>query len=214
MPAEHLDETATAILSAASRRFLHYGYGKTTMSEIAKDCNMSTGNLYRYFPSKLDIAEMFVRVLRGEQVENLRAVLQMSDRSPAEKLRDFFLLKFKIAYDRFHDKPKAYELSSELLSQRPQVAVEWENAEGRVLSEILQMGTVAKTFAIDDFAGTTKILQDAAYRFTSPAVFHEGEFEALAIELNGVIDLILDGFAFRAARKWGSENQISKAQAN
>ena len=74
MPNEHLDEIATQILDAASRRFLHYGYGKTTMSEIAKDCNMSTGNLYRYFPSKLDIAEMFVRVLRGEQVDKARVL--------------------------------------------------------------------------------------------------------------------------------------------
>ena len=43
---DNLDETALRILEAASDRFLHYGYGKTTMSEIAKDCNMSTGNLY------------------------------------------------------------------------------------------------------------------------------------------------------------------------
>ena len=213
MPAEHLDETATAILNAASRRFLHYGYGKTTMSEIARDCNMSTGNLYRYFPSKLDIAEMFVRVLRREQVANLRSVLETPDRAPAEKLRDFFLLKFKIAYDRFHDKPKAYELSSELLSQRPKVALEWESAEGRVLSEILLLGAADDTFAIDDAASTAKILQDAAYRFTSPAVFHEGEFEALAIELNGVIDLLLDGFAYRAARKVAAERVTPKGQA-
>ncbi|MEO1241318.1 MAG: TetR/AcrR family transcriptional regulator [Pseudomonadota bacterium] len=210
MPTEHLDETATQILNAASRRFLHYGYGKTTMSEIAQDCNMSTGNLYRYFPSKLDIAEMFVRVLRREQVAKLRSVLETPDRSPAEKLRDFFLLKYKIAYDRFHDKPKAYELSSELLSQRPKVALEWENAEGRVLSEILMLGAKDGSFAIDDAAKTAKILQDAAYRFTSPAVFHEGDFEALAIELNGVIDLMLDGFAYRAARNLVSERADKK----
>ena len=35
MPIETLDDTAKQILDAASRRFLHYGYGKTTMSEIA-----------------------------------------------------------------------------------------------------------------------------------------------------------------------------------
>lgn len=171
---------------------------------------MSTGNLYRYFPSKLDIAEMFVRVLRREQVAKLRSVLEMPDRSPAEKLRDFFLLKYKIAYDRFHDKPKAYELSSELLSQRPKVALEWENAEGRVLSEILMLGAKDGSFAIEDAAKTAKILQDAAYRFTSPAVFHEGDFEALAIELNGVIDLILDGFAYRVARNLVSERADKK----
>jgi AcrR family transcriptional regulator len=207
MPAENLDETAKQILDAASRRFLHYGYGKTTMSEIAQDCNMSTGNLYRYFPSKLDIAEMFVRVLRREQVARLRAVSDAPDQTPAEKLRSFFLKKFKLAYERFHDKPKAYELSSELLTSRPKVGIEWENAEGRVLAEILIQGDEDGSFAVENPAETAKILQDAGYRFTSPAVFHEGEFDVLAAELNGVVDLFLDGFAWRAAKKAALEKR-------
>ncbi len=207
MPTENLDETAKQILDAASRRFLHYGYGKTTMSEIAQDCNMSTGNLYRYFPSKLDIAEMFVRVLRREQVAKLRAVADAPDQTPAEKLRAFFLKKFKLAYERFHDKPKAYELSSELLTSRPKVGIEWENAEGRVLAEILIQGDEDGAFAVENPAETAKILQDAGYRFTSPAVFHEGEFDVLAAELNGVVDLFLDGFAWRAAKKAALEKR-------
>jgi AcrR family transcriptional regulator len=207
MPTENLDETAKQILDAASRRFLHYGYGKTTMSEIAQDCNMSTGNLYRYFPSKLDIAEMFVRVLRREQVAGLRAVLERPGQTPAQKLRAFFLHKFKLAYDRFHDKPKAYELSQELLSSRPKVGIEWENAEGRVLSEILIEGDADGSFAIEDATRTAKIVQDAFYRFTSPVVFHEGDYEELAAELEEVINLVLDGFAWRAARKAALEKR-------
>jgi len=207
MPIENLDDTAKQILDAASRRFLHYGYGKTTMSEIAQDCNMSTGNLYRYFPSKLDIAEMFVRVLRREQVARLRAVADDQTLNPADKLRSFFLRKFKLAYERFHDKPKAYELSSELLTSRPKVGIEWENAEGRVLAEILIEGDASGAFAVENPAETAKILQDAGYRFTSPAVFHEGDFDELAAELNGVIDLILDGFAYRAARRAAIEKR-------
>lgn len=207
MPTQNLDETARQILNAASRRFLHYGYGKTTMSEIAQDCNMSTGNLYRYFPSKLDIAEMFVRVLRREQVASLREVLSKPDMGPAEKLRAFFLHKFKLAYDRFHDKPKAYELSQELLSARPKVGIEWENAEGRVLSEILIEGDEQGVFVVDDPARAAKIVQDAFYRFTSPAIFHEGEFDELASELEGVTDLVIDGFAWRAARKAAAEKR-------
>lgn len=201
MPTTNLDETAKQILDAASRRFLHYGYKKTTMSEIADDCNMSTGNLYRYFPSKLDIAEMFVAVIRRDQVDKLREILETPDKTPAEKLREFFLVKFKLAYERFHDRPKAFELSSELLKERPKIALEWENAEGRVLASILLEGNADGSFAIDDAARLAKILQDAGYRFTSPAVFHEGEFDALAEELNGVIDLALDAFAWRAAQR-------------
>jgi len=168
---------------------------------------MSTGNLYRYFPSKLDIAEMFVRVLRREQVARLRAVADAPDQGPAEKLRAFFLKKFKLAYERFHDKPKAYELSSELLTSRPKVGIEWENAEGRVLAEILIQGDEEGVFAVENPAETAKILQDAGYRFTSPAVFHEGEFDVLAAELNGVVDLFLDGFAWRAAKRAAIEKR-------
>ncbi len=177
------------------------------MSEIARDCNMSTGNLYRYFPSKLDIAEMFVRNLRRRQVADLRAVVDDRDKSPADKLRAFFLAKFKLAYDRFHDKPKAYELSLELLNSRPKIGIEWENAEGRVLSEILLEGEAAGVFAIEDATGTAKILQDALFRFTSPAIFHEGEFDELTAELHGVIDLVLDGFAWRAAQRISADER-------
>ncbi|MEZ5894013.1 MAG: TetR/AcrR family transcriptional regulator [Parvularculaceae bacterium] len=207
MPTETLDEIAKQILDAASRRFLHYGYGKTTMSEIAQDCNMSTGNLYRYFPSKLDIAESFVRVLRREQVARLREIADTTDKAPADKLRSFFRRKFKLAYERFHDRPKAYELSSELLIARPKVAIEWENAEGRVLADILIEGDAKGEFAIENPLAAAKILQDACHRFTSPSVYHEGDYEALAEELDGVVDLILDAYSWRAAKKAALERR-------
>ena len=206
MPTQNLDETAKEILNAASRRFLHYGYGKTTMSEIAKDCNMSTGNLYRFFPSKLDIAEMFVRVLRREHVDNLRAVANDPTKSPKEKLRAFFLEKMRLAYDRFHDKPKAFELSSSLLTERPKVGMEWENAEGAVLCDIISMGNADGSFAIENPERNAKILLDAAYRFTSPAIFHEGEYDELADELNEVIDLMLDGYSWRRRQFAGDKS--------
>lgn len=193
-----LDETARAILEAASRRFLHYGYGKTTMSEIAGDCNMSTGNLYRYFSSKLDIAEAFVRSLRGEQIRRLREAVRKED-ATAEKLRTFFKTKLKLVYDRFHNRPKAYELSQEILKERPTFAEEWERAESHVICEILEAGELSGDLAVCNRARTARILQDAFFRFTSSAVYYEGDYEVLAGELDEVMDLILDGFAFRRA---------------
>ena len=199
MPLENLDETARTILDAASRRFLHYGYGKTTMSEIAKDCNMSTGNVYRYFPSKLDIAETFVRVLRREHMAKLEKALKAEAKTPPERLRCFLKTKFKLAYDRFHDRPKAYELSSEILNERPEVAVEWEESEGKLITEILKAGVEAGVFPDGDLKRYARVIQDAVFRFTSPAVFHEGDFDALASELDEVIAIILDAFSWRSA---------------
>ena len=200
VPTENLDDTSKQILAAASRRFLHYGYGKTTMSEIAKDCNMSTGNLYRYFPSKLDIAQMFVAVLRSEHIESLRRILEAPEKSPVEKLRGFFCAKLRLAYERFHDKPKAFELSTALLAERPKVALEWEAAERRIIADILALGDQDGSFAVGNPHHAAHILQHAMHRFTSPSVFHEGEFEELSAELTSVLDLMIDGFAWRAHR--------------
>lgn len=195
-----LDDTARSILEAASKRFLHYGFGKTTMSEIAGDCNMSTGNLYRYFPSKLDIAEAFVRQLRGEQIMRLREVVGRPGLSTPEKLRTFFKTKLKLVFDRFHNRPKAYELSQEILRERPSFADEWESAEALVLCEILEGGELSGDFAVCNRVRTARILQDAFFRFTSSAVYYEGDYDVLAGELDELMDLIVDGFAHRKGR--------------
>src|SRR5580704_9120779 len=49
------------ILEAAHHRFLHYGYSKTTMNEIAGDLSMSKALLYYYFPDK---SQLYVAVMR------------------------------------------------------------------------------------------------------------------------------------------------------
>jgi AcrR family transcriptional regulator len=49
------------ILEAAYSRFLHYGYSKTTMNEIAGDLSMSKALLYYYFPDK---SQLYTDVMR------------------------------------------------------------------------------------------------------------------------------------------------------
>jgi TetR/AcrR family transcriptional repressor of mexJK operon len=49
------------ILDSAYNRFLHYGYSKTTMNEIAGDLSMSKALLYYYFPDK---SQLYIAVMR------------------------------------------------------------------------------------------------------------------------------------------------------
>jgi len=48
-------QTQEAILAVARRLFHQRGYHRTTLSEIAKQSNVSTANLYVYFSSKLSL---------------------------------------------------------------------------------------------------------------------------------------------------------------
>ena len=81
MPQVKLDSEATRnqILDAARQRFTHYGFGKTTMADIASDCSMSAVHVYRYFENKHDIGaamarhELHARIRGPNRVPNPRA---------------------------------------------------------------------------------------------------------------------------------------------
>jgi len=48
------------ILTAALRHFSHYGYRKTSLEEVARDCGMTTGNIYFYVKNKEDLYQKSV----------------------------------------------------------------------------------------------------------------------------------------------------------
>src|ERR1700712_2169651 len=59
------------ILEAAYQQFLHYGYSKTTMNEIAGALSMSKALLYYYFPDK---SELYIAVTRKLATEYLKTI--------------------------------------------------------------------------------------------------------------------------------------------
>ena len=50
-------KTRAMIVEVAERHFKRYGYGKTTIVEIASDCAMSHANVYRFFRNKAELAD-------------------------------------------------------------------------------------------------------------------------------------------------------------
>jgi AcrR family transcriptional regulator len=66
------------ILDAAERCFARMGFHRSTMQDVAAECGMSPGNLYRYFPSKeamvIGLAERD-RAEIGADFQGLRAAL-------------------------------------------------------------------------------------------------------------------------------------------
>ncbi|MGZ3757468.1 MAG: TetR/AcrR family transcriptional regulator [Mucilaginibacter sp.] len=59
------------ILEASYQRFLHYGYSKTTMNEIAGDLSLSKALLYYYFPDK---SQLYIAVMRKLTCDYLKSL--------------------------------------------------------------------------------------------------------------------------------------------
>ncbi len=78
----------SAILDAATTLFLRTGYDGTTLEAIAKEAEVSTGTLFKYFPSK---AELFGGIMeRAWAADNFDTVPQKTI-SGTEKLKSIGL---------------------------------------------------------------------------------------------------------------------------
>ena len=63
------------IVATAERLFRTLGYQKTTMADIAKELEMSSANVYRFFASKAELRDAVGRQLMGE-VEGAVALIR------------------------------------------------------------------------------------------------------------------------------------------
>lgn len=82
------------ILEAAHHRFLHFGYSKTTMNEIAGDLSMSKALLYYYFPDK---SQLYVAVMRKVADDYLK---KLADRiNTFADLREAFIFQIDTQHD-------------------------------------------------------------------------------------------------------------------
>ena len=107
---ETTEEIKHNILDKAFARFGHFGFGKTTMAEIAKDCEMSAGNLYRYFENKKEIGAGCAKRCMQQKLELVREIVRNHRIKPEKKLQAFALEVLEYMHHQFSDQPAVMEL--------------------------------------------------------------------------------------------------------
>lgn len=102
-------ENVERILESAERLFRHYGYGKTTVADIARDLGMSPANVYRFFASKEQIHQAICgRMLAAslnQALENSKLPL-----SASERLRRSILDQHHLTMETMLDEQKVHEM--------------------------------------------------------------------------------------------------------
>ena len=91
---DHQDIKREKILEASHQRFLHYGYSKTTMNEIAGDLSMSKALLYYYFPDK---SQLYIAVMRKLSNDYLKVLEDHLD--TFANLKEAFVFQINIHHD-------------------------------------------------------------------------------------------------------------------
>ncbi len=196
------DTVRDQIVDAAKKRFSHFGYAKTTMAEVAADCSMSPGNLYRFFPGKLDIAEAIASAEFEAHIQQQRAKIFMPGKSVLERMREYFFDELRYTYHKLEDNPRVFEIASVISHERPEYA-NWMLAnERKLLVELMEEAERRSEFKTPDKEFVAEMVQSALMKFRYPQLWSKLTLPKLERELDGVLCLLLDGL--RVQRICGS----------
>jgi AcrR family transcriptional regulator len=107
-PVEH--ERREQIIKAADEHFRHYGYGKTTVADLARAIGLSTAYIYKFFESKQAIGQAVCQLTLAEMVTDVRLVAQ--ERGPrSDRLRRIFQTLARRGLGLFFNERKLHDIA-------------------------------------------------------------------------------------------------------
>lgn len=141
-PSDH--SVRDQIVDAATEHFGHFGYEKTTVSELAKSIGFSKSYIYKFFDSKQAIGEVICANRLAMIMEIVNSAIADAP-SASEKLRRLFRALTEAGSDLFFHDRKLYDIaavaardkwpSAEAYEKRLRVLVEHIIVEGRQAGE-------------------------------------------------------------------------------
>jgi AcrR family transcriptional regulator len=187
-------KTRARILAAAERRFKHYGYAKTTMVDIARDCAMSHANVYRFFRNKGDIVDAIAAGWLAKSEDVCREVARRPI-SAKRRLTEFILELHRWKKREYARSPRAYELLTMASHEgRPFIGVHLDVLHG-ILVEIIQAGNARGEFTVRNPGLAAEIVQYATARFCDPRSVARYSDEPLEAQAQDVMRVLLGGLS-------------------
>ncbi len=159
------------ILNAAAKRFGYYGYSKTTMAEIAKDCSMSAANLYRYFRDKSAIGTKIAQRCFGRVCELLQTVASDPALTAEQKVKEYILTTVRYNFKEFKDSPEIMELVEHVCKEGAEQINSHRNESVAILIAILAEGVKSGEFEIEDLEETAVSIRIATLVFHATPLF-------------------------------------------
>ena len=142
-PSDH--DVRAQIVEAATEHFTHYGYEKTTVSDLAKAIGFSKAYIYKFFESKQAIGELICANCLREIEADIRAAIDGVDRPP-EKLRRLFKTAVESSLRLFFEDRKLYDIAASAVTGRWASVRAYEERIQAMLGEVLRQGREAEDF--------------------------------------------------------------------
>lgn len=187
------EEIQQRILQAAEARFQQYGYNKTTMAEIARDCDMSAANLYRYFENKLAIGAALARNCLNKDIDNLKNIVLDKQLSPVDKLEKFVLATLDFTHRQWSETPRLNEMVTAICHERMDIVDQHVQNKQALLITLLREGNQQGSFEVADPEVTAEAILTATTLFDVPLLMPLFSREAFERKAKYLVSLVLNG---------------------
>ncbi|MGK2908975.1 MAG: TetR/AcrR family transcriptional regulator [Sphingobium sp.] len=142
-PAEH--QVRDQIVEAANACFARYGYGKTTVADLAREIGFSKAYIYRFFESKQAIGEAICSSRLERIVVETQAAIAEGG-SAAERLRRMFKTLTALSVGLFFQDRKIYDIAAYSAAEQWVSAITYKKALKAMLAEIIRSGRESGEF--------------------------------------------------------------------
>lgn len=172
--------------------FAHYGYAKTNIGDIAKECCMSPGNLYRHFRNKQAIGEEVVREYMAGEEAALELIAADTGIDCEARLHQFFHRTVQTLMDELRTNPKLVELAQMIIEGDSGILtrhIEWKRDR---ITAMLHEGVEAGRLQGNP-AEMACVLLDMTRGFLMPQALAQMDFDKVPARLDALLDLALAG---------------------
>lgn len=115
-PVDH--DIRDQIVAAANEHFSQYGYGKTTVSDLAKAIGFSKAYIYKFFDSKQAIGEAICANCLSKIVAAVEDAIQEEGLSATKRFRRLVKTVIATGVDLFFNERKLYDIAAFSASER------------------------------------------------------------------------------------------------
>jgi AcrR family transcriptional regulator len=142
-PADHA--VREQIVAAAAEHFSHYGYAKTTVSDLAKSIGFSKAYIYKFFDSKQAIGEAICSKTLSDIVATVEQAVAGAT-TPTEKLRKMFKVLVTTGVSLHFNDRRLYDIAAHAAGERWPSTRAYCDRIKQIVTEIVREGRESGEF--------------------------------------------------------------------
>jgi AcrR family transcriptional regulator len=191
-PADH--NMREQIIAAADEHFSHYGYGKTTVSDLAREIGFSKAYIYKFFDSKQAIGEAICNKCLFSISDAVEESI-VGGKTATEKLRSVFKTILDLSTQLFFNDRKLYDIASHATAEKwPSTEAYCDRIEAiiaRIVVEGRETGEFERKTPVDEVASAIMYVLEP---FMHPVML-QYNLDAVPEGATQVVNLVLRSLA-------------------